>query len=262
MKTPDASPRNLTSSRWGIIVLAAGKGTRMKSDLPKVLHRLAGRSLLDHVLDVACNLGRPDQVLVVAGHGADLVVPVVERRGARWVLQEPQRGTGDAVRVALAALAALDGAVPGAVVVLSGDVPLLRPATVDALRDAVDSGAAAAMLTAVLDDPGSYGRVLRTSSGDVAAIVEARDATPAELAVREVNAGVYAFERAGLERALKGLRADNDQQEYYLTDVIAALRSEGRRVAAHVLDDPAEMAGVNTVDDLARLEALLRERTA
>ncbi|NOZ78292.1 MAG: NTP transferase domain-containing protein [Acidobacteria bacterium] len=259
MKTPDASPRNLISARWGIIVLAAGKGTRMKSDLPKVLHRLAGRSLLDHVLDVACNLAQPGQVLVVAGHGADVVVPVVERRGARWALQEPQRGTGDAVRVALAAL---DGAVPEAVVVLSGDVPLLRPATVDALRDAVDSGAAAAMLTAVLDDPGSYGRVLRTSSGDVAAIVEARDATPAELAVREVNAGVYAFERAVLERALQGLRADNEQQEYYLTDVIAALRSEGCRVAAHVLDDPAEMAGVNTVDDLARLEALLRARTA
>ena len=244
----------MCSSRWEAVILAAGKGTRMKSDLPKVLHPLAGRPLLDHVLDLALALVPPEHVLVVAGHGAERVIPVAEERGARWALQRPQRGTGDAVRVALDALG---NTAPEHLAVLSGDVPLLQPATVEALCHTVEEGAAAAMLTAILDDPASYGRVLRTPSGDVARIVETRDATPAELAICEVNAGVYAFERTALEAALGELRPDNDQQEYYLTDVIGVLRGRGLRIAASALDDPTEMLGVNTRADLAHLEALI-----
>lgn len=244
------------SLAWTVVVLAAGKGTRMKSSLPKVLHELAGRPLLEHVLDLALDLAPPEGIMVVVGHGAAQVAAVAEARGASTVLQEPQLGTGDAVRVALAALP--DGS--EGVVVLSGDVPLLRAASVDALRRAVGEGAAAALLTAVLEEPGAYGRILRTPDGGVDAIVEARDATPGQLAIREVNAGVYAFRRGPLDDAIAALKPDNDQGEYYLTDVIAHLCRRGRPVAAHVLDDPLEMAGVNTVADLERLETLLVRR--
>jgi len=243
----------VSGSGWAVAVLAAGKGTRMRSDLPKVLHPLAGRPLLEHVLDTALELVPPHRVVVVVGHGAARVETVAAARGARTVLQEPQLGTGDAVRVALGGM----GAGVHGVLVLSGDVPLLRPATVAGLRDAVEHGAAAALLTAILEEPGAYGRVLREADGSVAAIVEARDASPEELACREVNAGVYAFRREPLEQALAGLRPDNDQGEYYLTDVIGVLKARGLPVAAHVLDDPLEMAGVNTREDLARLEAVL-----
>ncbi len=241
---------------WSVAVLAAGKGTRMKSPLPKVLHALAGRPLLDHVLDLALQLVPADRVMVVVGHGAAEVAAVAEARGARTVLQEPQLGTGDALRVALSALDDPDAGVA----VLSGDVPLLRPASVRALCDAVEAGAAAALLTAILDEPGPYGRVLRGAGGGVEAIVEARDATPEQLAVREVNAGVYAFQRPPLDAAIAALRPDNDQGEYYLTDVIAHLRCRGLPVAAHVLADPLEMAGVNTPADLERLEELVGRR--
>jgi len=241
---------------WTVVILAAGKGTRMKSPLPKVLHRLAGRPLLDHVLDLALELTPPRGVITVVGHGADQVRAVAEARGTRSVLQEPQLGTGDAVRVALGAM----GGDSDGVVVLSGDVPLLQPPSVRALCDAVEAGAAAALLTAILHQPGAYGRVLRGPDDGVAAIVEARDATPEQLAVREVNAGVYAFRRTPLSEAIAALKPDNDQGEYYLTDVIATLRSNNLPVAAHVLDDPLEMAGVNTVEDLNRLEMILARR--
>ncbi|NOZ94902.1 MAG: NTP transferase domain-containing protein, partial [Acidobacteria bacterium] len=167
------------SLAWTVVVLAAGKGTRMKSSLPKVLHELAGRPLLEHVLDLARDLAPPEGIMVVVGHGAAQVATVAGARGASTVLQEPQLGTGDAVRVALAALP--DGS--EGVVVLSGDVPLLRAASVDALRRAVEEGAAAALLTAVLEEPGAYGRILRAPDGGVDAIVEARDATPGQLAI-------------------------------------------------------------------------------
>jgi len=245
------------SLSWSVVILAAGKGTRMKSDLPKVMHPLRGRPLLDHVLDTALALVPPERVVVVVGHGARTVGEAARRRGAATVLQEPQLGTGDAVRTALAAPVVSRA---DALLVLSGDVPLLRPATLDGLRRSVERGADAALLSAVLDDPGSYGRVVRTADGSAATIVEARDAGPAELAITEVNAGVYAFRRRPLARALAGLDNDNDQREYYLTDVVAALRADGRRVAVTVLDDPEEMLGVNTVADLARLEAILAAR--
>ena len=244
------------SSRWAVAILAAGQGTRMRSDLPKVLHELAGRPLLDHVVDLALTVARPHDVMVVVGHGAEAVQSVVHGRGVSAVLQEPQLGTGDALRVALEALH--DRPVDR-VLVLSGDVPLLRSGTIRSLMAATDAGAAAALLTAELDDPGAYGRVLRAADGSVAEIVEARDAMPDQLAVREVNAGVYAFDRAAVVDALAALDTHNSQGEYYLTDAAAALRRAGARVVGVRLGDPREMQGVNTRADLARAGRVLNE---
>lgn len=234
------------------VVLAAGKGTRMRSDLPKVLHTLAGRPLIDHVLDLAERFAPPEAIVVVVGHGAEEVAAHVRPRGVRTALQVPQLGTGDALRVGL------EGAPDGdPVVVLSGDVPGLTATSVQGLLDAINDGGDAALLTAELPDPGAYGRVVRAASGRIEAVVEARDADAATLAVTEVNAGVYGFRRSHLANALAALRPDNAQGEYYLTDVVRWFTAHGLHVAAKVLDNADEMQGVNTRDDLARLARLM-----
>ncbi len=238
-----------------VVVLAAGKGTRMKSDLPKVLHEVSGRVLLDFVLDLGERVARADHIVVVVGHRAGRVEEHVRDRGVLIVLQEPQLGTGDALRVAVEV--APEGDV---VLVLSGDVPLLRKKTLDQLLDSVAKGTEAALLTAVLTDPGAYGRVLRGPDGSVSAVVEARDADANILALNEVNAGVYAFRRASLEQALASLKPDNAQGEYYLTDVVRWLTRRGLPVAATILEDPEEMQGVNTREDLRRVEQVLSSR--
>jgi bifunctional UDP-N-acetylglucosamine pyrophosphorylase/glucosamine-1-phosphate N-acetyltransferase len=244
-------------SRWAVAILAAGHGTRMHSDLPKVLHPLAGRPLVDHVIDLALGVARPHDVVVVVGHGAERVAQVVRNRGVDEAVQEPQLGTGDALRVALAAL---DHRPADRILVLSGDVPLLRPETLGRLTDAVAGAVAAALLTAEPDDPGSYGRVVRDADGTVREIVEAGDADADHLKIREVNAGVYAFRRGPLAETLSGLGTDNAQGEIYLTDVAAAFRARGLTVAAVRLADPDEMQGVNTRADLARAGRILNRR--
>lgn len=248
---------NELNTRWAVAILAAGKGSRMRSELPKVMHELAGRPLLDHVIDRALDVARPQDIVVVVGHGAGEVGSSARDRGVNEVLQEPQLGTGDALRVALDGL---DRRPTDHVLVLSGDVPLLRPGTLQSLMTAVSDGASAALLTAVLDTPGSYGRVLRSEDGLVCEVVEARDADQEQLAIQEVNAGIYGFDRPAVTTAVAGLNTDNAQGEYYLTDVVAALRTEGRRVAAVQLEDPEEMQGVNTRADLARAEHVLNHR--
>jgi bifunctional UDP-N-acetylglucosamine pyrophosphorylase/glucosamine-1-phosphate N-acetyltransferase len=247
---------NHSNTRWAVAILAAGKGTRMRSDLPKVLHELAGRPLVDHVIDLALDLARPHDIVVVVGHGADAVGAHVRDRGVGAVLQEPQLGTGDALRVALEGLAHRP---TDRLLVLSGDVPLLRRGTLHGLMAAVENGASAALLTAELDDPGSYGRVVRNDGGLVREVVEACDADPRQLAIREVNAGVYAFDRDAVATAVAGLGTDNAQSEYYLTDVAAALTARGLPVAAVPLDNPSEMQGVNTRSDLAEAGRVLNE---
>jgi bifunctional UDP-N-acetylglucosamine pyrophosphorylase/glucosamine-1-phosphate N-acetyltransferase len=243
--------------RWSAVVLAAGKGTRMRSPLPKVLHRAAGQALIDHVLATARQLLPAEAITVVVGHCAEQVRGHLAGSDVHTVLQEPQLGTGHALQVALEGMGETAG---DAVVVLSGDVPLLRPETVNGLRELVDGGAAAALLTARLDQPGAYGRVVRDDHGLVAAVVEAGDADAATLAVNEVNAGVYAFRTAAVHSALGGLDRDNVQGEYYLTDVVAAIRAAGQPVAALCLADASEMQGVNTVAQLAEVERVLTAR--
>ena len=237
------------------VVLAAGKGTRMKSDLPKVLHRLAGRPLLDHVLDTAAGAGIGHTVVVV-GHEAELVERTCSRPGLAFALQRPQLGTGHAVQCAMPQVR------PGGwCVVLAGDVPLLRVGTLRRLVEGTQqSGAAATVLTCVVEDAGAYGRIVKDAAGNVRKIVEARDATPEEKAIGEYNSGVYCYRTADLAEALASLTTDNDQGEYYLTDTIAFLVGRGRAVATVQADDPSEVVGINTVDELAEAERLYLAR--
>jgi len=243
-----------------VVVLAAGEGQRMKSALPKVLHPLLGRTLLGHVVAAGGPLAA-DRTLVVIGHGADEVRAHLAgiAPDAVPVLQEEQLGTGHAVRVALAG--APLGTVTGTVVVLNGDVPLLRPETLRALVEAHEAaGAAASVLTAEVTDPAGLGRIIRDRDGGIAAIVEERDASPDERAIREINAGIYAFDAAALTDALGKLTNHNGQGEEYLTDVVELLVAAGHPVRAHAAPDEVEAAGCNDRAQLASLRALLRDR--
>ncbi|WP_213452957.1 bifunctional UDP-N-acetylglucosamine diphosphorylase/glucosamine-1-phosphate N-acetyltransferase GlmU [Rhizomonospora bruguierae] len=241
-----------------VVVLAAGEGKRMKSALPKVLHPLLGRTLLGHVLAAAAPAAA-DRTVVVVGFGADQATAHLAEIApqATAVLQAEQRGTGHAVRVALAAVPEPTGTV----VVLNGDVPLLRSRTVTALVEAHEAGGAAAtVLTAQVPDPTGLGRVVRAPGGGVERIVEHRDATAEELAIREINAGIYAFDAALLRAALGKLSTDNDQGEEYLTDVFGLLGAAGHPIAAHLATDVTETLGCNDRSEFAALRALLRDR--
>jgi bifunctional UDP-N-acetylglucosamine pyrophosphorylase/glucosamine-1-phosphate N-acetyltransferase len=245
----------MTPDTIDAVVLAAGKGTRMQSDRPKVLHELADRPLLDHVLDTARRAGVARMVVVV-GHQAERVRTACAAPDVEFVLQEPQLGTGHAVQVAAPALR--DG---GWTVILAGDVPLLTAATLRHLVDRTRHGdLAAAVLTCVVDDAGSYGRIVKDDRGGLQRIVEARDATPAELDIGEYNSGVYCFRTDRLRAALDSLTTDNDQGEYYLTDTVGWLVGRGEPVGTVVTDDPDEVVGINTVDELAAAEQLHRQR--
>jgi bifunctional UDP-N-acetylglucosamine pyrophosphorylase/glucosamine-1-phosphate N-acetyltransferase len=247
---------NANGNRPGAVavVLAAGKGTRMKSDLPKVLHELAGKTLLDHVLDTVDSAG-VGRTVVVVGHKADLVRETCGRDGLSFVLQEPQLGTGHAVQVAEHLL---EGEF---CVVLAGDVPLLTKATLGRLLDAAfDGDAAAVVLTCIVPDAGAYGRIVKNEAGDVVRIVEARDASQEELAIGEYNSGVFCFRTTLLKEALAALTTDNAQGEYYLTDTVAHLVAAGHRVSAVATDDPDEVGGINTLDELAAAGRILAGR--
>jgi bifunctional UDP-N-acetylglucosamine pyrophosphorylase / glucosamine-1-phosphate N-acetyltransferase len=244
------------SGQVAAVVLAAGKGTRFRSDLAKVLHRAAGRTLVGHVLEALRPLDVA-QVIVVVGHQADDVQVEVEASGIDsviTVLQAEQRGTGHAVQQAVPAFA--DGIEQ--VLVLPGDTPLLTASTLQRLLEAGEGGVAA-MLTAELEDPAGYGRVLRREGGSVAGIVEHRDASADERAVREINAGMYLVDRPLLEAGLAGLEDDNDQGELYLTDIVGFLTGDGHEVAAVVVDEE-EVAGVNDRRQLADAAAVLHRR--
>jgi len=238
------------------VILAAGRGTRMKSARAKVLHQALGVPLLEHVLRSVQAL-RLDPITVVVGHQAEAVEAAFAGRGLRFVRQEPPRGTGHALQVAKEDIAAH---ADRTALVVNGDVPLLRPETLASLLKVHQtSRAAATLLTVDLDDPGAYGRVLRGTDGQVRAIVEARDASEAERQVHEINAGIYAFDVPSLLPLLAGLQPQNAQGEYYLTDVIGLLRTSGRSVHALKAADPVEALGVNTMGELSHVSRLLRE---
>lgn len=230
----------------------------MKSALPKVLHPLLGRTLVGHVLAAAAPLGA-ERTVVVVGHGADQVRAHLAAIApdATGVLQAEQLGTGHAVRIALEAVP--DSA--GTVIVINGDVPLLRPDTVNALVEAHESaGAAATVLAAELSDPTGLGRIVRDGAGRLERIVEERDASPEQRAIREINAGIYAFDAVRLRDALGKLSTDNDQGEEYLTDVFGLLVSTGEPVAVHLAADASETLGCNDRVELSALRRLLRDR--
>lgn len=245
-----------------VVVMAAGKGTRMKSRTPKVLQRLAGRPLLHHVLDQAANLAAR-RVVVITGHGATEVEAACASGAGvsgtfdlKFALQQPQLGTGHAVQQALPLLAG-----DGTVVVLSGDVPLTRAATLRALVQA-GGGERLALLTVRLADPSGYGRIVRAPDASVQRIVEHKDASDAERAITEIYSGIMAVPAPLLARWLARLTNDNAQHEYYLTDIVAMAAADGVPVVAHCIDDALQVAGVNSPVQLAELERAWQRREA
>ncbi|MCX6431471.1 MAG: bifunctional UDP-N-acetylglucosamine diphosphorylase/glucosamine-1-phosphate N-acetyltransferase GlmU [Actinobacteria bacterium] len=246
-----------------VVILAAGEGKRMKSATPKVLHPVAGRTLLGHVIEAASTL-EPHHLVVVVGHGRDAVCAHIEEV-APWaitVFQAEQNGTGHAVGIALADLA--ERGIPvidGPVVVLTGDTPLLTGRTlVGLLLEHESTSATATVLTARLADPSGYGRIVRAGDGSVTAIVEEKDASVDQRSINEINSGMYAFDGSRLADSLTRLDTDNAQGEEYLTDVIGLMRSSGDHVAASVCEDSDEILGVNDRVQLAQAAAILRDR--
>ena len=248
------------------VVLAAGSGSRMRSARPKPLHLLSGRAMLLHILDSVAELG-VERSVVVVGHGAERITKSLVEHGPPtlaidFVDQVVQRGTGDAVMVALTAFPDEDDDDGGDVVVVPGDTPLLSSATLARLVAAHRAaGGAATLLTTNVDDPTGYGRVVRGRAGGVSRIVEQRDASDEERAIGEIATGIYCFRRSVLAPALRRVTPDNAAGEYYLTDVVAVLASAGYPVGSVVADDAAELAGVNDRAQLAAAEAELRRRT-
>ncbi len=240
------------------VILAAGEGKRMRGDRAKVLYEVAGKPLVGHVLDRLDDLAIARRVVVV-GNRREAVIAYCRGRGAEIAVQEEQLGTAHAFRQAVPALAGFRGPV----LVLCGDTPLLTAATLRRLLDTrAERDAAAVVLSAELPDPTGYGRVLRDDRGDIERIVEDRDATPAERAVREINTAIYAFRYPDGVADLERVSRDNQQGEYYLPDLIALLRARGERVAVFRTPEPREAMGVNTMEQLAEAEAAMAELKA
>jgi bifunctional UDP-N-acetylglucosamine pyrophosphorylase/glucosamine-1-phosphate N-acetyltransferase len=238
-----------------VVVLAAGKGTRMKSALPKVLHRVAGKPMIAHVLSTARQLA-PASITIVIGHQAEsLTQALAGQPGLTFVVQEPQLGTAHALLQAEPALAGKRGTV----ILLSGDVPLLSASTLKTLAERhASTRAAATIVTATIDDPHGYGRIVR-SGQQIARIVEERDATPAEREIREINSGIYAFELEGLFDALRAIAAENAQREYYLPDLVAIYARQGRRVETVKVENLSEIQGINSRAELATVSRAVRQ---
>ncbi len=254
-------PSSTNKSALDVLILAAGLGTRMKSNVAKVLHKLDGRPLIAHVCRTAAKLA-PRGIYVVVGHQAEQVQAAAEQelgeQKPSFVSQKQQRGTGDAANAGRSALAKANSTI----VLLSGDVPLVRAETLRALIDEhARSRASCTILTIRLENPTGYGRVVRDAGGNFSKIVEQRDATDDERQIREVNSGIYCFDSGKLFAALEKIQPTNSQGEYYLTDVPAILKEDGDAIALYQHADSREVSGINTRAELAEFENLVRRRT-
>jgi len=251
---------------FGIAIMAAGKGTRLKSRRPKVLHEIGGQSLLLHVIAAAKTIGPADQIFCIIGHEADQVRAAVASTGVSFVLQAEQRGTGHALQQLKAHFAASGLTPPENLLVLSGDVPLIKPSTLDALcAFHLAQHAAMTILTAVPPNPTGYGRVLRASesSPEVTAIVEQKSLTPDQLSAPEINSGIYVFQTAALFAHLDSLSTNNPHAEFYLTDVAALLVADHQPVVAFKSSGSIdEVLGANTIEEMMHLDAAMRLATA
>jgi bifunctional UDP-N-acetylglucosamine pyrophosphorylase/glucosamine-1-phosphate N-acetyltransferase len=247
----------MSTNNLNVVVLAAGLGTRMKSKLAKVLHRVGGLSLAEHVVNSAAQLTAPEKITVVVGHQAGEVQAELQNTGVRFVRQAEQKGTGHAL-LGCRDLLAPEG---GRVMVLYGDTPLLTAETLRKLEAAHEAGdAAATMITTTLADPTGYGRVILDSHGNVLGIVEQKAASAAQLAIRLINSGIYLFDAERLWTHISEIRADNPAHEYYLTDIAGILNDSGHRVRALQIDDASELLGINTRLDLAEVDRVIRGR--
>ena len=250
---------------FAIAIMAAGKGTRLKSSRPKVLHEIGGQALLLHVIAAAKAVVPAEAVLCIVGHEAERVKAAVAATGVRFVLQGEQRGTGHALQQVKAFFASTGERPPENLLVLSGDVPLIRPQTIEAVRAMhLEQHAAMTILTAVPPDPTGYGRVLRRVAGEpaVTAIVEQKSLTPAQKGAREINSGIYCFRTDALFAKLDLLSTDNVHGEYYLTDVAAMLVADGERVVAVEAESVDEVLGANTIAEMMHLDQAMRADAA
>jgi len=238
------------------VILAAGLGTRMKSSKAKVLHRAGGKALIEHVVDTALALTGPERVFVVVGHQAEQVREVLASRGVGFIGQREQKGTGHALLSGREALSGLSGRL----MVLYGDAPLITGATLRRLVAAQqEARAAGTVITAMVDDPTGYGRVIERG-GAVEAIVEQKAGTPEQLKVKEINSGIYCFDAGDFWRHVGEIRTDNPAKEYYLTDIVEIFNRAGKSVRALRIDDPAEALGINDRIELAKVDAIFRTR--
>jgi len=250
---------------WAIAIMAAGKGTRLKSRRPKVLHEIGGRALLEHVIAAAETVVAPEQIFCIVGHEAKRVRAAVRATGVNFVLQAEQRGTGHALQMVKAHFEETGAAIPANLLVLSGDVPLIRPETLSTiLATHAQEGAAMTILTAVPRDPTGYGRVLRRAPGsvEVTAIVEQKSLQPEHGNPAEINSGIYAFNTAALFARLDSLSTDNAHGEFYLTDVAALMVRDGLRVVAVQAESVDQVLGANTIAEMMHLDQAMRSLAA
>jgi bifunctional UDP-N-acetylglucosamine pyrophosphorylase/glucosamine-1-phosphate N-acetyltransferase len=255
----------MEATGFAVAIMAAGKGTRLKSKRPKVLHEVGGRALLLHVIAAAKTLVSADQIFCIVGHEADRVQAAVAPTGVNFVLQEEQRGTGHAMQILKADFELSGAPLPQHLLVLSGDVPLIRPETLAALCDLhLREHAAMTILTAVPPDPTGYGRVLRSASDPLAvqAIVEQKAFTPSHLPAPEINSGIYCFETEALFAKLGLLSTNNAHGEFYLTDIASMLVADHRRVIALQADSVDEVLGANTIAEMMHLDQAMRAASA
>jgi len=242
------------STALATVILAAGKGTRMKSDLPKVLHKVLGESMIARVVERAKEAGS-DKTIVVIGHKKELLEQELANSHVEFAVQAPQLGTGHAVMMAEPGLADF----LGDVLILAGDVPLLTSATLIKLLDKHHKEEAdATVLSAIFENPYGYGRIIRTSDGNYSHSVEEKDADDEIRKIKEINSGIYLFKSELLFHYLRFIGTDNIQGEYYLTDVLPLMRKDNKKIALQVADDPDEIQGVNTVDQLREAEEKLK----
>jgi len=255
----------MVSNEFAIAIMAAGKGTRLKSKHPKVLHEIGGRALLLYVIAAAETAVTPDHIYCIIGHESERVKAAVAATGVKFVLQSEQRGTGHAMQMLKADFELSGAPLPKHLLVLSGDVPLICPETIAAVRDThLREHAAMTILTAVPADPTGYGRVLRAhpNKPEVTAIVEQKALTPDQLTAPEINSGIYCFETQALFSKLDALKTNNAHGEFYLTDIAAMLVAEGKRVVAVKANSVDEVLGANTIAEMMHLDAAMRLATA
>ena len=242
--------------QFATLIMAAGKGTRMKSDLAKVLHEINGRPMVHYVIDLARKVGS-DKVILIIGHQKEKVEELCRQKNVEFVIQEEQLGTGHAVRMAEPNLQNYNGDV----LVLSGDVPMLTVKTIKKLINThQSSGALSTLLTSVLDDPTGYGRIIRGNSGTISKIVEHKDASKDELKINEINVGIYMFKSRQLFQTLKQITNENSQGEYYLPDVVKIYVDSGEKVVAQLTPTFDETRGINTIEQLKEAETILFNR--